>query len=91
MKLYEKFGVAEYWIVTTYPPLIEIYALDDSGRFRLYSGGTLGDTIESPAFSGLEIKLDEVFDIPYTEDEMRIFRVKEPPAKYESNGARNRG
>jgi len=81
MKLYERFGIKEYWIVTPYPPLLEIHTLE-SGRLSLHSGGSLGEKISSPTFPHLEIDLTEVFDLPFTEEERKIFVVKEPPAKY---------
>ncbi len=78
-KLYERFGIREYWIATPYPPLIEIFAMDDSGRYRLHTGGTVGDTVTGIAFPELTVRCDEVFAMPYTEDERRIFTVREPP------------
>lgn len=85
MRLYEKFGVSEYWIVTPYPPLLEIYQLDDSKRFHLHSGGSIQDVVASPSFPDLEVNLSELFDLPYTEEERKIFKVKESPAKYQPN------
>jgi hypothetical protein len=33
----------------------------------------------------LELNLAEVFDLPYSEEEMKIFAAKESPAKYMQN------
>lgn len=81
MKLYEKYGVGEYWVVTPYPPLVEIFVLE-AGRFHLHSGGSVNDIVSSPAFPGLKLKLSELFDLHYTEEERKIFEVREPPSKY---------
>ena len=85
-KLYERFGIREYWIVTPYPPLIEVFFLGDSGRYHLHAGGTLGDTVAGLAFPDLTIDCDALFAMSYTEAERQIFKVREAPGAYGKRG-----
>jgi Uma2 family endonuclease len=59
-KLYEKYGVPEYWVVDTWSRSITIFRLKDN---RLEEVTTLrgNDQLESPVFPGLSIKLTSVF------------------------------
>ncbi len=73
--LYASAGVKEYWLVTTYPPLIEVFTLTHDG-YRLHGGYEDRHTLRSAAFDGLEIELAGVFDFPIDPDE-RIQVVRE--------------
>lgn len=79
-RLYARAGVQEYWIVTTHPAIVEVFALDgDSYRLRHAFGKE--DTLNSPAFPELSIPLAEVFTFPIEPgDEVPL--IREPPAKY---------
>ena len=78
-KLYERSGVEEYWIVTPYPPMIEVYRLVD-GRFSLAAGYEDRDTLRSPAFPELEIPLAGIFDFPVApETPVKVVREGTPP------------
>lgn len=81
MGLYARAGIQEYWIVTPFPSLIEIYELD-AGRFRHCKSYSKDETLASPTFPELAFELSRVFDFPLEPEELEIMRVKEPPAKY---------
>ena len=77
-RLYEQAGVKEYWIVTPFPSLLEVFVLD--GRsYRLHGVFGKEDALRSPSFPGLELALDQVFDFPLEPDEQPP-AVREPPA-----------
>jgi Uma2 family endonuclease len=77
--LYERCGVQEYWIVTPYPSLVEVFTLTDSG-YRLHAGYEKEETLLSPAFPELKLPLEAIFDFPVDPHE-RVTMVKEttPP------------
>lgn len=81
MQLYAKFQVKEYWIVTPFPPLVEVYLLDGTG-YRLNQTYTLGEFISSPLFPDLAIQCKTIFDYPFTEDEIKFFEAHEPHLPY---------
>lgn len=60
-KLYEKFGVREYWIVDPDAETVEILRLD-AGRLVPVELLDCGDTLTSPLFANLEIPLTAVFN-----------------------------
>ena len=59
-KLYEKYGVPEYWVLDTWARSITIFQLKDH---RLAEVTTLraNDDLESPIFPGLSLKLSDIF------------------------------
>ncbi len=59
-KLYEKYGVPEYWVLDTWARSITIFQLKDH---RLAELTTLrgNDDLESPIFPGLSLKLSDIF------------------------------
>lgn len=61
-RLYERAGVAEYWVVDQELDEIKVYRLSD-GRFvrRAVRSLEQGDVLTSPLFPGLELPLAEVF------------------------------
>ncbi len=79
MRLYARSGVKEVWLITPYPWLAELYALDGDS-YRLAQSCEKSDTLKSRIFPDLEIDLERVFDFPI-EPEERIEMVKEghPP------------
>ena len=60
MRLYERHGVGDYWIVDTQARRIERYEFGDRGLVlaREFSDG---DTVESPAHSGFALTIAEAF------------------------------
>ena len=64
-RLYEREGVSEYWVVDPELDLIRIYARDGErfGRARELSLEA-DDTLTSPLFPGLELRLADVFQEP---------------------------
>ncbi len=81
LSLYARFGVPEYWIVSPFPPYVEILRLQN-GTFVLHRAFEKGETLVSESFPGLEINLDEVFDFPLSEEESNILRFREKRAPY---------
>ena len=59
-KLYEQFGVKEYWIIDPEEKTVEIYSRQDDS-FALTKRFTEKNTLESPLLPGLKIKLLQVF------------------------------
>jgi Uma2 family endonuclease len=61
-KLYERFGVAEYWIVDPELETVKVYRLD-AGRFAPPREVSLerGETLATPLLYGLELRLGKVF------------------------------
>ena len=64
-RLYERDGVAEYWVVDPDLEVVRIYRRDDGsyGRPRELSREA-GDVLESPLFPELTLSLDAIFRIP---------------------------
>jgi Uma2 family endonuclease len=80
MGLYARFGVREYWIVTPYPHLIEVYELEGDA-YKLRGGYSKGDKLASPSFPELILDLDRVFDFPLAPGEA-VKMVKEGRPHY---------
>ena len=61
-KLYERFGVREYWVVDPVVETVKVYRLEDD-RYRRAAELSLeaGDRLTTPLLPGLELPLDEVF------------------------------
>ena len=59
-KLYEKYGVLEYWIVDEWSRSIRIFHLEDT-KLKKIMRLTTNDVLESPLFPGLSLQINEVF------------------------------
>jgi Uma2 family endonuclease len=70
--LYERFGVAEFWIVNPYMKGIEVLALNAEGLYELFSEGCLmadgKESVSSKVLSGLGVDLTEVFTESFTDE-----------------------
>jgi Uma2 family endonuclease len=80
MRVYARFGVREYWIVTPWPPMVEVYHLDGP-TYRLAGSYRKEDPFRSASFPDLKLDLAAVFDYP-PEPGDAVEVVKEPPAAY---------
>lgn len=61
-KIYQEFGVKEYWVVSQSDQTILIYTLDDTGRFQPSKLFTLSEQITSSVLPGFVLNLDDVFE-----------------------------
>lgn len=57
MELYERHGVAEYWIMDPFTNKVFVRVLDNSGKFGIPRIFETKDTIEATVLPGLTIKL----------------------------------
>ena len=60
-KVYEEFGVKEYWVVSQSDQSILIYTLNDLGKFQPSKIFTLSEKVTSSVLPGFELELDDVF------------------------------
>ncbi|MGA1193712.1 MAG: Uma2 family endonuclease [Kiritimatiellia bacterium] len=81
MRLYERFKVKEYWIITPLPGVIEVYQLK-KGKLTSWNNFSVGDELTSPAFPKLAIDLADVFDLRPSSDQRQLRVIKEAPARY---------
>lgn len=89
MRLYAAHGVPEVWLARPQPSLVEVYRLDGES-YRLAGTFAPPDTLRSPGFPKLKLKLDAVFDFPRgAESVSRVVR-EGPPAPDAARGARAR-
>jgi Uma2 family endonuclease len=62
-RLYERFGVSEYWLVDPDLDTVQVYRLAD-GRYARITELTVehGDVLTTPLLPGLELPLSSVFE-----------------------------
>jgi Uma2 family endonuclease len=60
-KLYEKYGVREYWIVNPLAQIVEVFTLKD-GIFALLGVYEPGETFVSTVLGSAEIAVNDLFD-----------------------------
>ena len=60
-KVYEEFGVKEYWVVSQSDQSILIYSLNNLGKFQPSKIFTLTEKINSTVLEGFELALDDIF------------------------------
>lgn len=75
-RLYAWAGVPEFWVVTPFPELIEVFSLDGA-TYRLLHVFKKEDTLVSPVFPKLKIRLKDVFAMPPDPGATRLL-VREP-------------
>ncbi|WP_316846972.1 Uma2 family endonuclease [Pedobacter psychrodurus] len=61
-RVYEEFGVKEYWVVSQSDQNILIYTLNKEGKFQPSKIFTLSEKITSSVLPGFELALDDVFE-----------------------------
>jgi Uma2 family endonuclease len=61
-RVYEEFGVKEYWVVSQSDQSILIYTLTEMGKFQPSKIFTLSEKITSTVLPGFELALDDVFE-----------------------------
>ncbi len=60
MKIYERYGVKEYWVVFPSEKTILVYQLTENG-YELFSSAIEKGKVRSKVLEGFEINLEEVF------------------------------
>ena len=60
MKIYEKYGVKEYWVVFPSEKTILVYQLTENG-YELFSSAIEKGKVRSKVLEGFEVNLEEVF------------------------------
>lgn len=83
MKLYAKYNVKEYWLITPWSPLVEVFSLE-RGKYVLDNVYEEGDVIQSVQFPDLKIKFEDIFifPVPLKEGPKDYFELREPPVHY---------
>jgi Uma2 family endonuclease len=61
-RVYEEYGVKEYWVVSQGDKSVLIYTLDEMGKFQPSKIFTLSEKITSAVLPGFELALDDVFE-----------------------------
>lgn len=61
-KVYEEFGVKEYWVVSQSDQSILIYTLDNAGKFQPSKIFTLSEEVTSTVLPGFVLNIDGVFE-----------------------------
>jgi Uma2 family endonuclease len=68
LNLYQKFGVAEYWIIPDYADRIEVLRLDVHGRDGKPTLYVPGEILETTVIPGFQLDIAKIFpletDIP---------------------------
>ncbi len=60
MKIYERYGVKEYWVVFPSEKTIVVYQLTENG-YELFSSAIEKGKVRSKVLEGFEVNLEEVF------------------------------
>ncbi len=83
LNLYARHAIPEYWLVTPFPSVVEIFTLAD-GKYVADRAFERDDTLTSPSFADLRLPLVDIFDFPLTAEEQSLFdfQLREPPAPY---------
>jgi Uma2 family endonuclease len=64
-RLYERAGVAEYWVVDPELEVVRLYCREDGSYGRpVELSREAGDVLRSPLFPGLALPLEAVFSVP---------------------------
>ncbi len=62
-EVYQKFGVREYWIARPNEKSVEVFLLNEKGKYEFLSFFTKNDSLPVNIFNGeLEINLNEIFE-----------------------------
>ncbi|SFA53522.1 Endonuclease, Uma2 family (restriction endonuclease fold) [Pedobacter suwonensis] len=61
-RIYEEFGVKEYWVVSHGDQSILIYTLNEMGKFEPSKIFALSEKITSTVLPGFELALDDIFE-----------------------------
>ena len=80
MDAYARAGVREVWLVSPWPPCVEVFVLDGAG-YRRHAVFIQTQALRSSAFPELAIDLAPVFDFPLEDGEQWPV-VREPPGRY---------
>ena len=85
MDAYAEAGVREVWLVTPWPPCVEVFVLDGP-TYRRHAAFLETQTLKSPTFPELAVELAPAFDFPLEPGEEPPV-VREPPGHYRTAAA----
>lgn len=60
--LYEEAGVPEYWIVFPNEKMLNVFRLDETGKYNIKEYYTYNDKVQVRAFKDLTINLSDIFE-----------------------------
>lgn len=83
MRVYAAYGVPEVWLARPHPSMIEVYRLDGK-TYRLVATYAPPETLKSPGFPKLKLRLKDIFDYPLAHGEKSAMVVRETPPPYGS-------
>ena len=61
-QLYQEQGVKEYWMVEPYTHLVDVFILDENGKYQFSGKYTRSDKIQVSIFENFDIILEDVFE-----------------------------
>jgi Uma2 family endonuclease len=76
-RLYESFGVPEYWFVDLDAERIEVYAVGRDGHYDAPTLTGRGGSVTSRAVPGLAVAIDEVLPSSSEDDDLRPVEVQD--------------
>lgn len=61
-ELYEEAGVLEYWVVSPIERMVQVWKLNEQGKYIGLQPKVEGDLLTTPIIPNLEIDLTEIFE-----------------------------
>lgn len=59
-EIYEKYGVAEFWLVLSEEKTMQVYTIENN-RYKIFNFAEIEGTVKSQIIKGLEVSIKEVF------------------------------
>ncbi|MBE5821716.1 MAG: Uma2 family endonuclease [Clostridiales bacterium] len=86
-KIYEKYGVKEYWIVDPVTRITDIFVLNEKNKYELKQQYSFDENIKSYIFENLQVNLKEYYNEDYEikKENKNISMLQEPREAYRIN------